>query len=170
MTFGNRRKLSLLLFIVICSCSQPSDKNQLNLSGLADAKEPQLLANGVISTGEYETHAAFTTDNDTVYFLKCMPDLNTCAICVSYKTGNQWSLPEIVSFSGKYLDVDPFLTKDGQTMYFVSNRPYRKQDTLNGSWDIWKVQKKDSEWETPVHLDSVINSDADEYYPTMSDN
>ena len=79
-------------------------------------EKPQIFGEGIISTGDYETHPAFSPTGDTLYFLKCLPDANFCSICISYNKNNKWSSPQIVSFSGKFTDVDPFVTKDGNTI------------------------------------------------------
>lgn len=133
-------------------------------------QQPVIFGKGIISTGDYETHPAFSPSGDTIYFLKCTPNVNVCAICVSYKKDTSWSQPEIVSFSGQYQDVDPFVTKDGNTFYFASNRPIHKGDAVKDDWDVWKVNRTNKSWGNPVHLDSPINSIASEYFPTMADN
>src|SRR5882757_5440572 len=94
-----------------------------NCFGQNKAQSPHIFEEGIISTGDYETHPAFSPSGDTLYFLKGLPDANFFSICVSYRTNNKWSSPQIASFSGKYTDADPFVTRDGQTLYFVSNRP-----------------------------------------------
>ncbi|MBS1730444.1 MAG: PD40 domain-containing protein [Bacteroidetes bacterium] len=167
-----KNKFSVFCCMCLCllACQQHKQNTENRIELEEDAKTPVLLGENIISTGDYETHAALSPSGDTIYFLKCMPDLSTCAICVSYKEDNSWSDPVIVPFSGRYLDVDPFITKDGNTMYFVSNRPYKASDTLNSSWDIWKVERNGNNWGNPVHLDSIINSNANEYYPTVADN
>ena len=162
-----------LLVILFYSCTGQHRENENKKAVFPDERsaiEPVLFAEGIISTGDYETHPAFSPGGDTLYFLKCMPDLSTCAICVSYKKNNEWSTPVVTPFSGRYLDADPFVTADGNTIYFISNRPVNATDTLNSSWDIWKVTRDGSAWKDPVHLDTTINSIADEHYPTMSDN
>lgn len=132
--------------------------------------KPSVFEEGVISTGDYETHPAFSPSGDTLYFLKCLADANFCTICVSYKQGGNWSKPEVVPFSGKYTDADPFITKDGNTMYFVSNRPVNEGDSAKEDWDIWKVEHSAAGWGKPMHLDSTINSNASEFFPTISNN
>ncbi|HWM92694.1 MAG TPA: hypothetical protein VN493_18155 [Thermoanaerobaculia bacterium] len=44
------------------------------LSALNAGPEPAVFAPGVISTGEYESHAAFSRDGGTIYFLKNTAD------------------------------------------------------------------------------------------------
>ena len=132
--------------------------------------QPRIFAEGVISTGDYETHPAFSPTGDTLYFLKGLPDAGFFSICVSYKVGGKWSTPQIAPFSGKYTDADPFVTKDGRTLYFVSNRPVKSNDPAKSDWDIWKVEITATGWGNPVHLDSNINSSSSEYFPTVADN
>ncbi len=131
---------------------------------------PEIFEKGVISTGEYETHPAFTPTGDTLYFLKCNTDASFCIICVSYKVNGKWTSPEIAEFSGKYLDADPFVTKDGNTIYFVSNRPLDESQQTKDNWDIWETVKTDTGWRKPIHLDYPINSDGSNFYPTIADN
>lgn len=136
----------------------------------ASAQIPELFAKDIISTGMYETHPAFSPSGDTVYFLRCIPDMSVCTIYFSIKQHNNWSKPEVVSFSGQYQDVDPFVTKDGNTFYFASNRPVKHGDTVREDWDVWKVEKTNGKWGEPVHLDGPVNSSASEYFPTIADN
>jgi Tol biopolymer transport system component len=125
---------------------------------------------GVISTGDYETHPAFSPTGDTLYFLKGLPDAGFFSICVSYKIQGKWSAPQIAPFSGKYTDADPFVTRDGKTLYFVSNRPVHEGAPAKSDWDIWKTELTSNGWGTPIHLDSTINSSSSEYFPTLADN
>ena len=162
--------LNLLLFIAV-SCKQPGGDKKVNTAaGTMDAREPRIFAEGIISTGDYETHPAFSPTGDTLYFLKCFPDANFCTICVSYKNDTTWTIPEVAPFSGKWLDADPFVTKDGKTIYFVSNRPVKEADAVKPDWDIWKTQRNAEGWDKPIHLDSPFNSSGSEFFPTIADN
>ncbi len=51
----------------------------------------------------------------------------------------------------------------------MSNRPLHNGDSVKPDWDIWKVRRDGSAWNKPIHLDSPINNNADEYYPTIAD-
>jgi len=132
-------------------------------------KSPEIFAEGIISAGDYDSHAAFTPGGDTVFFLRSAPDFSTWTICVSYFKNGKWTKPEVAPFSGKYRDADPFVSKDGSEVYFISNRPVNEKDTAKPDEDIWKVVKTSNGWSKPIHLDAPINSMMDEYYPTMTD-
>ena len=124
-----------------------------------------LFAPGIISTGDYESHATLTPDGREIYFLKMAPDFSRWSIFVSrYKDGN-WSLPEVAPFSGQYQDADPYITADGKHFYFISDRPVEASGERQSHHDIWVMDKTDSGWGMPRHLPAPINSDTDEFYP-----
>lgn len=129
----------------------------------------KVFQEGIISTGDYDTHPAFSPTGDTLFFVKCSPDFNSWTIFVSYNINNKWSQPEVAEFSG-YMDADPFFSKDGNTLFFISNRPVTESDSLKSDLDIWKVEKSENGWSKPIHLDPPINSSEDEFYPTFSNN
>src|SRR5262245_29868008 len=118
-----RKSLRAICFvaIVLLLGSAPAAQSQHALPTPAPA--PALFAPGVISTGDYDSHPAFTPDGRTVYFLKITPDFNFWTIVVSHLAGERWSEPEVAPFSGQYADGDPFITADGNQFFFVSRRP-----------------------------------------------
>lgn len=91
-------------------------------------------------------------------------------IYFSEKENNTWSKPKIASFSDiKYNDADPFLTKDGKRMYFISKRPTNKDDKKL-DFNIWYSDRKNNNWEKPKPLPKPINSDEyNEYFFSISE-
>ena len=124
-----------------------------------------LFVPGVISTGDYESHATFTPDGQEIYFLKMAPNFSRWSIFVSHYENGAWSQPEVASFSGQYQDADPYITADGKHFYFISDRPVKPGDERQSHHDIWGMDKTDTGWSTPRHLPAPINTDGDEYYP-----
>lgn len=60
-----------------------------------------------------------------------------------------------------YWEAHGFITPDGKTMYFSSNRPGGE-----GEQDIWSSQRlADGSWDHPVNLGNVINTAYDESTP-----
>jgi outer membrane protein OmpA-like peptidoglycan-associated protein len=60
-----------------------------------------------------------------------------------------------------YWEAHGFITPDGKTIYFSSNRPEGE-----GELDIWTSQRlADGSWERPVNLGNVINTPYDESTP-----
>jgi Tol biopolymer transport system component len=128
--------------------------------------EPVLFAPGVISTGDDESHPAFTQDGRTLYFLKNTPSFDFWTIVTSRYENNRWTTPEVAPFSGQFSDADPFITADGSRFFFISTRPVAgqpKQDT-----DIWVMDRTPNGWSEPRHLGSPVNSDKSEWFPTVS--
>lgn len=82
---------------------------------------------------------------------------------------NQWINPQIASFSGKHHDMEPFLSVDGLNLYFASNRP-REKEADSADYDIWYVTRKNisSDWSKPINIGSAINSDKNEFYPSVA--
>ena len=104
---------------------------------------------------------------DEVYFTVIGSSEN---IFFSKKTNNTWSKPKIASFSDpNYNDADPFLTKDGNRIYFISKRPTNQKDKKL-DFNIWYADRENDKWTTPKPLPKPINSDNyDEYFFSISD-
>jgi hypothetical protein len=139
------------------------------------------FAPGVISTGDYESHAAFTPDGREMYFLKLAPNFSRWTIFVSRYNDGRWSEPEVAPFSGQYQDADPYITADGKQFYFISDRPVETGSERLSHHDIWVMDKTESgspqdesvrlaDWSAPRHLPAPVNSDADEWYPVALKN
>lgn len=104
---------------------------------------------------------------DEIYFTTIDGEEN---IYTCKKDNGIWSTPRIASFSDpNYGDADPFLTKEGDKIYFISKRPTDSSDkTLD--WNIWYANAKNGAWTAPRPLPKPINSEEfDEYFFSISD-
>ncbi|MBI9054424.1 MAG: PD40 domain-containing protein [Bacteroidales bacterium] len=73
--------------------------------------------------------------------------------CVSFEN-NKWSEPKIASFSGKHHDDQPFISYDGEKLFFASKRPKTtKGEEIN---DIWISKKVNDEWSEPKPIDNLV--------------
>lgn len=129
--------------------------------------EPTIFGNGIISTGDFDSHPAFTPDGRTLYFLRSSPTFNFWTIVVSHFENNKWSEPEVISISGQYRDADPFITNDGKRLYFISDRPKDAAST-DRSLDIWFMEKASNDWGPPQNVGEPVNSSGNEWYPTIA--
>ena len=114
---------------------------------------------------------AISSVEDEAYFT-AQSYLGEISVILNIRKGNgKWSAPEIASFSGKYQDLEPFLSPDGLTLFFASNRPLSASETKPKDFDIWYVTRENqsSEWSTPVNIGPPVNSENDEFYPSVSD-
>lgn len=104
---------------------------------------------------------------DEIYFTTIESKEN---IFYSKKINDKWTTPKIASFSDpNYSDADPFLSKNGDRIYFISERPTHLDDD-NIEWNIWYSDGENGIWKDPTPLPSPINSEEyDEYFFSISD-
>jgi hypothetical protein len=94
-------------------------------------------------------------------------DFRAAKIYVAEKTGGRWSRPARIGFSDdRYSDSDPWLTPDGNTLYFVSDRPAVGKGEAKGDLDIWRSTRRGRGWSAPEHL-SAVNSKGPELGPEL---
>jgi Tol biopolymer transport system component len=173
------KKLTVLILVSILffSCTEINKKVEKNnfpeltdkyLNQERPGLESKLFAPDIISTGKYELNAAFSPDYKEFYYsIRVL----TGQIVIMYMKyiDNQWTEPEVVSFSGKYSDADPFITHDNKWMYFVSMRPV-DESSEPIDYDIWRTKRLENGWGEPEHLDSTVNSEFTDVYPTLTKN
>lgn len=162
-----------LLFVGIC-CAGGLGAQSANRSAThpyaveGPLTAPRLFAEGIVSTGHYDSHPAFTPDGRTLYFLRSTPSFDLWTILVTRFGNGKWRTPEVASFSGRYSDADPFVTPDGSRLWFISNRPVagKAQPDL----DVWYVDRTGEGWGEPKNPGPPINSPGNEWYPTIAAN
>jgi len=169
---------SILLFFVILSlgCDTKPSENKTddfpvltgNYFGLKEpGLKPEIFAANIVSTGMLEINACFSPDYKEFFYSIMRPNGQYIIISMT-NTNDQWSAPEVASFSGEYPDVDPFISLDGKWLYFASKRPIDTSHIQKADWDIWRVERINGMWANPERLGSDINSETDEVYPCLS--
>lgn len=164
--------ISTLFLLTACTKEIPeSAKKMTSLTGDYLGQTPpgqtaDVFGLGVVSTGMNERDAAFTPDGREFYYSIWQYSRGT--IVRMKRIDNGWTQPHVVSFSGKFNDIEPFITSDGNKLYFASNRPLEGDEPKD--FDIWYVEKnEEGEWGDPVVLGSAINTENDEFYPSLTD-
>lgn len=130
------------------------------------ATQPVLFAPDVISTAEFESDASFTPDGRTVYFVRSDTRQGHWTILESRLVDGHWNTPSVPAFSGKYRDSDPFVTADGEHLYFISDRPVN--GLAKADMDIWVMDRTPSGWSEPRNLGEPVNSAESEWHPSMT--
>ena len=115
---------------------------------------------------------AISSEGEEIYFSVQSYVDEVSFIAFAKKINDKWMEPEIVNFSGKYFDIEPFLAQDGLKLYFASNRPLKESESEPKDFDIWYVERKDnnSDWSNPINVGTPINSNSDEFYPSIANN
>lgn len=130
--------------------------------------EPEMFAPNFVST-EYFTHSGvFHPNGKEFYYTKESVESNYGTIMVSKLIDGVWTKPEPSDIEGEYREIDPFITPDGMTMYFNSNRPLVEGDTAINNADIWKVLREEDGWGYPIYLGEKVNTPDNDWYPTFT--
>ena len=125
----------------------------------ADPPAPQLLAPGVISTGDDEWGFTMSPQGDALWFNKADRGYRVQVIMESVKDARgRWQAPRVAPFSGRYRDIDPALSPDGRYLVFASNRPLQAGGARIADFDLWRVDRLPAGgWSAPRHLGDAIN-------------
>ncbi|WP_316820189.1 OmpA family protein [Pedobacter gandavensis] len=121
-----------------------------------------------INTSQFNEGAqSLSPDGLYLFFTGCnRPNgLGRCDIYLSHKEGNDWGEPFNLGppVNTAYWESQPAISPDGNTLYFVSNRPGGI-----GGYDIWKSGLNEAgEWSAPVNLGPEINTPYDENTPFL---
>ena len=85
----------------------------------------------------------------------------------STKEGGIWNSPKQLNINASgYSSSHPYLSEDGEMLYFISNRPGGY-----GGYDIYRSKKiSDSEWSKPENIGPNINTAENEFYPAIKYN
>jgi len=159
------------LIMVFCSSSAANQLTNKNIEKLQESIKyyPKMVGPEVISGAGFEGHASFNPTETHVVFALYNNDHSHSVIAQSFWKSGSWSDPEIVDFSGKYSDGSPAFSPDGKTLYFSSNRPIIGQEVRN-NLDLWMSQRNNNTWGEPKHLGNQVNSEFNEFSPTLDNN
>ena len=165
--------LALMIFIVGCTSTSNETKVKLpsgDYFGLTASSTAQIFAKGIVSREFQELNAVFSPDGNEFYFTIADP-LRTFYTIVFYKKNKngEWEGPEVAPFSGSYSDADPYLSSDGNRLFFISKRPITKAETKPKDFDIWVTDRVKTGWSEPQRLSPVINTEANEFYVSVTD-
>jgi Tol biopolymer transport system component len=172
-----RTRVALATALLGAACVAPTDASSVDGQSAAPAlarsttgSTPAIFAPDVISDDNEQWRITFTPDGKTAYFAESpefFPFTRQATIYVSTFVKGAWTEPVVAPFSGEYSDIDPFLSPNGQRLYFSSIRPV--DGVMRGDIDLWMVERTSEGWSEPVNLGPAVNDpNADELYPSVS--
>jgi WD40-like Beta Propeller Repeat len=149
----------------------------LQTSTAAGTSGPKLFAPGVVSGPADDLSPAFSPDGKVVYFSRANNSAST--IMASRMVGGHWSAPEIAGFSGQWSDFEPTMAPDGSFLIFASNRPadgrgkaldgeFNGKTFVAGGGNLWRVDRRGSEWLAPQRLPDEVNSGTAVFSPSIA--
>jgi len=128
-----------------------------------------MFGEGALSTAINERDFALSPDGTEIFYTISTPRSTFQTIVWIKKTGKgDWSVPEVAPFAGEFSDLEPVFSHDGKTIFFSSNRPLTGSELKD--FDMWKVSRTASGWGKPENLGTVVNTGADEFYPSIARN
>lgn len=112
---------------------------------------------------KWEDRVSLTADNNLLVFARKDKQNWNLYYCLRY--GDYFSDPKPLNINTQEADEkQPFITWDGNTLFFVSNRKGGK-----GGYDIYLSNRKnETEWNEPINLGSAVNTPFDESFPFLS--
>lgn len=151
-----------------------NNKNYLDLYSMESGKVSKFEKG--VNTKYHEGASTFSPDGNTIYFTRnnfgkkgfrrSKSGINKLKIYSATKSGSKWeNETEFKHNSDEYSTGDPFVTEDGNILYFVSDMPGGF-----GGTDIYKSIKEGSGWSKPVNLGHKINSEGNERTPFLDAN
>ena len=135
-----------------------------------DIIQAELVGAGAISTGNREFATSLSADGETLYFNRSdIPGIYQIWVSERHESG--WGAAAKASFSDdRYADVDPFVSRSGDRLYFNSERPLPGANDAAPTVDLntWFSPRVNGTWGHPVYAGPVINSDADDVFISES--
>ncbi|TAL62921.1 MAG: hypothetical protein EPN85_01285 [Bacteroidetes bacterium] len=125
--------------------------------------QPAKNVGAPINTSGHEATIGTSVDGQILFIYK--DDEDSGSIYITSFQGDNWSVPEKVKgdVNSKYWETHATLSADGNTLYFVSNRPGGF-----GGRDIYRCKKLPTgEWSKAMNLGPNINSPYEEDSPFL---
>jgi hypothetical protein len=115
---------------------------------------------------------SLSADGTEAFFTMQSPGQEISQLGSIKKENNQWLAPQLLPFSDEFMYMEPFLSANGNRLYFVSDRPLDDKTNTKKDFDIWYVDRKNKfdPWSSPKNMGKPINTELDEFYPSVADN
>ena len=125
---------------------------------------PTLWSRPPISSDQFESHPAFDPLTGDLWFVRSTPEFRGWRLKVSHCGQTGWSEPIDAPIAGDGVEADPWFSRDGRTLWFISTRTtdgIKRKDL-----DIWRVTRgRDGKWGRPERLPEPVNSSGQEWFP-----
>lgn len=148
------------MFLILSACS-----GQKLIQYITEEKPnlvPQKFAPGFISLDSVFEYGSVFNAAGTDFFYAV--DLGERAEIRQSSINNKvWTPGKTIIADSKYSFNDPFLNPEEDKLYYISNMPNSKQDTIE-DYDIWYSIRTQNGWSAPINAGPTINTIHNEYY------
>lgn len=151
-------KKAIIIFLLLWGafeiCAQVEDFPKLTgpyLGQVPPVKDPVLFAPGIVSSDRSHSSVAISPDGKEMYWSG-----EYGKIWFTKLKKGEWTKPDMISFSkGNSYEYDnPFITPDGNKMFFTS---FRQVAVSQEKETIWYSERYQSEWLDPKPISSTVN-------------
>jgi outer membrane protein OmpA-like peptidoglycan-associated protein len=118
---------------------------------------------------------SFTADGKTLVFNSRRGGSGYQHIYISYFENGAWSNPAPVNtINSRYTDESPFITPDGEYIFFSSDRDGSIELSNNGSgqirvsFDLYVSKYVNGRWDSPIKVPGTVNTSSHERTPSLS--
>lgn len=124
-----------------------------------------------LNTPKSEGAPTISADGRWMFFTACdrSDSKGSCDIYFSRRTDNGWTTPANISYpvNSEYWNSQPFFSADGQTLYFVSNRPggYGEEDIYQATFTGFFNTSGAPVFDNVRNLGDAINTSKSECAP-----
>ncbi|MTI30243.1 PD40 domain-containing protein [Xanthovirga aplysinae] len=160
--------LAGLIFVTLNSCSKKLTSSQLSYHSEKPIHNSVIVGEGTLSKPDLVEWAFhFSADGKVIYIQRQKENKQGSRIYISYYKDGSWSEPILSPFSDNdsFREDGPFVSPDANHFFFGSNR----KGSI-GEFDIWLAKRSGKGWGTPYRLGEVINSEYNEYLPSVAAN
>jgi len=161
----------LLLALAISARQNTAELPKLSgpfLGQQTPGNQSRVFAPDFVSTKLGELNSIFSRDGQEFYFSRRGMRERPAAIMVTRLKNDVWTKPEPVDFTSPHSDIDLFVTSDGGSMIFCSNRPHQKGDPAKADHDFWISKREGSRWAEPVLFAKEAASEYEDYFPVVT--
>lgn len=134
------------------------DLTGIYLGQVPPASEPKLFAPDIVSgANDDDNHGSITFMPDGKEIYWNMMGKKSGKIWVTKLINDKWTEPEVASFceDGSHMYDNPFITTDGQKLFFTSTR---SGSVSHKKENIWFVKRTSSGWSEPKPVSAEVNA------------
>ena len=168
----NKLFLAVLFFFALACKNNKQKISGPYLDQELPGDEPQLFAPGIVNDGISTRDITFSPDGKEIYFGKNIGNSSFATIFYCRQTENGWTKPEVLPFATnpEFIYIEPFVSPDGMKLFFVSNKGNEFTPENRFVTDIWIAKREGDFWGEPQKMDTIINSEDSEFFPSVAEN
>ncbi|WP_339335027.1 MULTISPECIES: hypothetical protein [unclassified Croceitalea] len=149
------KETGFILFLILTLVSCISKENNIEKNYLSDkvpGKIPISFKPELVPKNKIIHKGIFSPDLSHFFYTISDKNFSNFTVYTIRKKNGIWTKPEEAFFNSKYDEHGMSFSPDGNSLYFSSTRPVYIEN-IASTWHIWKSEKINGEWTTPVYVD-----------------